>query len=120
LAAAAVRLAQPLAAVPTFSATVRIEHIEVGNNLVADLSGPAPDTTRECLFRHAPLPPYDLAVPRDTVQASALPWPAGVASITGRVRGRYQSGQRAFAAIDCPLPGRERYLRLDARRLEIP
>jgi hypothetical protein len=120
LDAAALRLAQPLAALPTFSATLSIEHTEVGNNLVAELSGLAPDTTRECLFRHALLPPYDLAVPSDTLQASSLPWPAGVASITGRVRGRYQSGQRAFAAIDCPLPGLERYLRLDARRLEIP
>jgi hypothetical protein len=120
LDAAGMRLAQPLAALPTLSATLRIEHTELGNDLVADLSGLAPDATRDCLFRHAPLPPYDLAVPSDTVQASSLPWPAGAASVTGRVRGRYQSGQRAFAAIDCLLPGLARYLRLDARRLDIP
>jgi hypothetical protein len=66
------------------------------------------------------MPPYDLAVPFVALQTAALPWAPGASTITGRVRGRYQSGQRVFAAIDCPLPGLDRYLRLDARRLEIP
>lgn len=120
LDAAAVRLAEPLAALPALSATLSVESTELGNHLVAELSGSAPAVTRDCVFRHAALPPYDLAVPFAAVQTGALPWPPGASTSTGRVRGRYPSGQRVFAAIDCPLPGLDRYLRLDARRLEIP
>jgi hypothetical protein len=120
LDAAAVRLAEPLAALPVLSATLSVESTELGNNLVAELSGPAPATTRNCVFRHAPLPPYDLALPFDTAQDSSLPWPAGASTVRGRLWGRYASGQRAFAAIDCPLPGLRQYVRLDVRRLEIP
>ncbi|MEY2931409.1 MAG: hypothetical protein RL033_2158, partial [Pseudomonadota bacterium] len=118
LDAAAVRLAEPLAAIPALSATLSVESTELGNNLLAAISGVAPTTTRNCLLHHAELPPYDLAHPSNSAQE--LAWPAGVADVKGRLRGRYASGQRAFAAIDCQLPGLTSYLRLDARRLEIP
>jgi hypothetical protein len=63
--------------------------------------------------------PFDLAVGGE-LPKHAIPWPAGAPAVEGRLRGRYASGQRVFAAVDCPLPGLRRKVRLAVRRLEVP
>ncbi len=120
LDAAEERLAARLAAVPAFTATVRMVATDVGNDLLARVSGPALAAPLPCELRHASLPPYDLAVQAGAVRVLGFEVPAGLSTHDVPLRGQYQSGQRAFAAVDCGLPGLRRYARLEARRLEVP
>lgn len=119
LDAAAQRLATPLAALPALAASIAVERTELSNDLVYQLSGPAPEAPRACELRHQRLPPFDLAVGGDLPKHD-IPWPAGAPSVEGRLRGRYASGERVLAALDCALPGLKRKVRLDVRRLEVP
>ncbi|MEY4549974.1 MAG: hypothetical protein RL685_6169 [Pseudomonadota bacterium] len=119
LDAAALRLAAPLAAIPALRASLAVERTDVGNDIVYQLSGPAPTTTLDCELRHLRLLPYDLVVGNGLLK-QPIPWPAGAPSVEGRLRGRYASGQRAFASVDCQVPGLRRKVRLEVRRLEVP
>jgi hypothetical protein len=113
------RLAAPLAAIPALAASLAVERTDVGNDIVYQLSGPAPATARECELRHQRLAPYDLAV-GGTLPKQSIPWAAGAPSVEGRLRGRYAEGDRVFASVDCRLPGLRRKVRLAASRLEVP
>lgn len=119
LDAAALRLAAPLAAIPALRASLAVERTDVGSDIVYQLSGPAPTTALDCELRHLRLLPYDLAVGGGQL-SQPIAWPTGAPSVEGRLRGRYSSGQRAFASVDCQVPGLRRKVRLEARRLEVP
>jgi len=117
---AAARLADPLGKIPALSAKLAVESTELGGEIVYQLSGPPPETNRSCVLRHTQLAPYDVAVWSGQYKDSTISWGAGLEQQEGRLRGQYQSGQRLLAVIECWLPELAGWVRLEARRLEVP
>jgi hypothetical protein len=85
-----------------------------------ELAGPASAEPRECALRHQALAPYDLSTGESSLEREEIEWAARVPRVSGRLRGRYGSGQRVLVALECWVPRLGANERLLSRRLTLP
>jgi hypothetical protein len=113
-------LARKLAQLPQDSAQIRLQQGRVGADLVYTLSGPKLARDRDCWLLHTRLAPYDVPVVTQGLVRHAIAWKADQLRAEGRLRGAYQAGERAWAAVECEVPELRSVARLSVLRSTVP
>lgn len=106
--------------VPDDRAALSASTSSIGGDLVYRLSGAPLERPRSCQLLHGRVQPYDGYASPETLQSEPIRWEGGLSRHDGRLRGRYQGGQRAFVAVECWVPELASFVRLRAERLEFP
>ena len=109
-------LADKLEQLRPTTATIRALRQSGIADLVYELRG----EPRSCSLGHAVLQPYDEFIGDHGLARLPIEWDDGPAGVSGRLPGRYGTGQRVLAVIDCDVPLLRTKMRIAARRMTMP
>ncbi|MFZ5896511.1 MAG: ABC transporter permease [Myxococcota bacterium] len=114
------KLATELARIPFDNSELVCQRGKLGVEVRYKFYGPALERERRCVLMHGLLRPYDRYYPPEELTREEFLVPRGKNEASGTLRGRYDVGQRVFAAVECELPELETWERIQVARLEAP